>query len=168
MSRGAAASAARVADERAIEITQGVAHAPQHVPFDGAGRAFQFAGQLGQRPAAARHREGDRPYGAPALGVAWWKVAKQRGEGGRDASAVAGIAAGDPQARGAQRELQLGGGVARAQPCLQYVGRRDGLAGAFQRVGEALGDLVACRFGARQLAQQRDAFLLRFLVGGFS
>ncbi len=52
------------------------------------------------------------------------------------------------------------------QPRLQYLGRRDGSAGALQRVGEALGDLVACRFGARQLAQQRDAFLLRFLVGG--
>ena len=100
--------------ERAIEIAQGVPHAPQHVPFDGAGRAFQLARQLGERPAAARDREGDRPDRAPALGVARWKLAKQRGEGGGYAGAVAGSAAGDPQARGAQRELQLGGGVARA------------------------------------------------------
>ena len=152
--------------ERAIQIAQGVAHAPQHVPFDGAGRAFQLARQLGERPAAARHRERDRPYSAPALGVARWKLAKQRGERPRPRGRRRpGSPPAMPQARRAQRELQLGGGVPRAQPRLQHLGRRDGLAGAFQRVCEALGDLVACRLGARQLAQQRDAFLLRALSG---
>jgi hypothetical protein len=86
-------------DERALQIALGVAHPPEHVPFDRAGRPFELARQLGEGASASRHRERHRPDSTAALGIAWRQLANQRGEHGRDALAVGGIAARDAQAR---------------------------------------------------------------------
>ena len=83
MSRGAAASAARVATSAPSRSPRASRTRPSTSHSTGPGARSSSRGQLGQRPAAARHREGDRPDGAPALGVARWKLAKQRGEGRR-------------------------------------------------------------------------------------
>ena len=53
-----------------------------------------------------------------------------------------------------------------AEPRLQDLGASHGLAGVFQRVRQALGDLVAVGFRAGQLAQQRDGSVLGRVVGG--
>ena len=151
--------------ERAFQIALRVAHPSQHVPLHGPRRAFQLARQLGQCAAAARHRERDRPDGAPALGIGRRKLANQRGERGGRAGAVPRIAASEAQARRAQHEVELRGRVSGANPCLQDLGGGGGRAGALQRVRQADGDLVALRFDARQLAQQHDGLVQGALVG---
>ena len=66
--------------QRPFQIAERVAHPAQHVPFDGARRAFQLARQLGQRAAVARDRERERPDRAAALGIARRQLAQQRRE----------------------------------------------------------------------------------------
>ena len=152
--------------QRPFQIAERVAHPAEHVPFDGARRAFQLARQLGQRAAVASDRERERPDRTAPLGITRRQLAQQCREGARDEGGVGRIAAGQPQARGAQGQIQLRDGVTGAEPRLQDLGASHGLAGVFQRVRQALGDLVAVRFRAGQIAQQRDGSVLGGVVGG--
>ena len=161
-----AASAARVAASAPSRSPERVAHPPEHVPFDRARarvraraparRACRGCAPPRTRP--TRRRAGARVARRSSRSSAA-SVAATRGAVGRDRRRRC---AGAPRAA---RASQLRGGVPGAQPRLQHRGGRGGLAGALQRVGQAVGDLVALRLGARQLAQQRDGLVLRALVG---
>ena len=154
--------------ERAFQIAQRVAHPAQHVPFDGAGRAFQLARQLGQRAAAARHRERDRPDGAAALGIARRKLA-QSAPRGRAATRAA--SAGSPPASRRRAARSASSSFAAAWPGRSRASRTSAAATGLPARSSASARRSAIssrvRFGARQLAQQRDGLCPgRALVGG--
>ena len=164
-SRGAAASAARVATSAPSRSPWASRTRPSTSHSTGPGARSSSRASSGRVPRLRATANATRPDSAAALGIAWRQLANQSAEHGRDPLAVGGIAARDAQARRPQREVELRGGVPRAQPRLQLRSRGGGFAGPFQRVCQADRDLVALRLDARELAQELDGLVERALVG---